>query len=167
METSAVIDMACTSRGSMGPYTKHHSAAGKAEDVASAHAKIQEAFGAPQVLIYNAGPGGVSWPPPGLLETSPDSFAHGFEAGCVGALLWAQQVSGMPLSGLPNVWLLVHASLNCSSQNTADFAPCWVRCCRVWWRTEGELSSSQEPPPRCGAARSLRCWPAPNSRCVP
>lgn len=37
---------------------------GKPAEIAAAFDKIKEQMGHPEVLIYNAGPGGMSWPPP-------------------------------------------------------------------------------------------------------
>lgn len=39
-------------------------AAGKPAEVIAAFDKIKEQLGHPEVLIYNAGPGGVTFPPP-------------------------------------------------------------------------------------------------------
>ena len=38
--------------------------AGKATEVVAAFDKVKQQLGHPEVLIYNAGPGGISWPPP-------------------------------------------------------------------------------------------------------
>ena len=38
--------------------------AGKPAEVIAAFDKIKEQLGHPEVLIYNAGPGGVTFPPP-------------------------------------------------------------------------------------------------------
>ncbi|KAK9918745.1 hypothetical protein WJX75_006512 [Coccomyxa subellipsoidea] len=65
--------------------------AGKAQDVVAAHAKVFEAFGAPEVLVYNAGPG-ITWPPPAALDIDPEVFSRSFDAGVTGALVWSQQV---------------------------------------------------------------------------
>lgn len=66
--------------------------AGKPQDVVAAHARVRDALGHPEVLIYNAGPGGYSWPPPAALDISPEAFSRGFDAGVTGPLVWAQQV---------------------------------------------------------------------------
>ena len=74
--------------------------AGKPEDVVAAHARVCEALGAPEVLVYNAGPGGYGWPPPAALDISPEAFSRSFDSGVTGALVWAQQV----------LWLIASAS---------------------------------------------------------
>jgi NAD(P)-dependent dehydrogenase (short-subunit alcohol dehydrogenase family) len=66
--------------------------AGKAQDVVAAHAKVFEAFGAPEVLVYNAGPG-ITWPPPAALDIDPEVFSRSFDAGVTCALVWSQQVT--------------------------------------------------------------------------
>ena len=38
--------------------------AGKATQMVAAFDEIKQQLGHPEVLIYNAGPGGMSWPPP-------------------------------------------------------------------------------------------------------
>ena len=52
-------------------------------------------LGAPEVLVYNAGPG-MKWPPPGILDLDPAVFSRAFDAGVTGALVWAQQVRCLP-----------------------------------------------------------------------
>ncbi len=47
-------------------------------------------------FIWFTGPGGLSWPLPGLLEQSVEEFARGFDAGVTGALIWLQQVGPLP-----------------------------------------------------------------------
>lgn len=66
--------------------------AGKPEDVVAAHARVCKELGDPEVLVYNAGPGGFTWPPPAALDISPEAFTRGFDSGVTGALVWAQQV---------------------------------------------------------------------------
>lgn len=66
--------------------------AGKPEEVVTAHARVCEALGAPEVLVYNAGPGGFTYPPPAALDISPEAFSRSFDSGVTGALVWAQQV---------------------------------------------------------------------------
>ena len=68
------------------------SIAGDRASVADAHRTIVDRLGHPEVLVYNAGPGGFAWPPPSILDTPADKFAQGFNAGVTGALLWIQQV---------------------------------------------------------------------------
>lgn len=65
---------------------------GKPADVVTAFDKIKEQLGHPEVLIYNAGPGGVTFPPPSALDVKPDDFQAAFSSGVVGALAAAQQV---------------------------------------------------------------------------
>ena len=67
--------------------------AGDKASVQAAHKEIVEKVGHPEVLIYNAGPGGFQWPPPSILDTPADKFAKGFDNGVTGALLWIQEVS--------------------------------------------------------------------------
>ena len=68
--------------------------AGKEADVKAAYSTVVDTFGGqhPEVLIYNAGPGGTTWPPPSLLDISVDAFSKGFDSGVTGALIWLQQV---------------------------------------------------------------------------
>lgn len=66
--------------------------AGDKASVQAAHKEIVEKLGNPEVLIYNAGPGGFQWPPPSILDTPADKFAKGFDNGVTGALLWIQEV---------------------------------------------------------------------------
>ena len=66
--------------------------AGKAQDVVAAHEKVIDAFGAPEVLVYNAGPG-ITWPPPAALDINPEVFSRSFDACVTGALVWSQQVT--------------------------------------------------------------------------
>lgn len=42
--------------------------AGKPAEVIAAFDTIKEQLGHPEVLIYNAGPGGVTFPPPSILS---------------------------------------------------------------------------------------------------
>lgn len=58
-----------------------------------AHNTIVQQLGAPEVLVYNAGPGMMSWPPPGILDINPEAFQQGFASGCTGGLIWAQQAN--------------------------------------------------------------------------
>ena len=39
-------------------------------DIKAALERIKTDLGSPEVLIYNAGPGGLSWPPPGRVQIS-------------------------------------------------------------------------------------------------
>lgn len=57
-----------------------------------AHNTICKALGNPEVLIYNAGPGMMSWPPPTIMDIPPEVFSRAFDSGVTGALVWAQQV---------------------------------------------------------------------------
>ena len=66
--------------------------AGDKASVQAAHKEIVEKLGHPEVLVYNAGPGGFQWPPPSILDIPADKFAKGFDNGVTGALLWIQQV---------------------------------------------------------------------------
>ena len=66
--------------------------AGDAASVREAYKSIVAKLGAPEVLVYNAGPGNMSWPPPGVLDTDPAAFQGAFAAGVTGGLIWAQQV---------------------------------------------------------------------------
>ena len=59
-------------------------------------------LGAPEVLVYNAGPG-MKWPPPGILDLDPAVFSRAFDAGVTGALVWAQQVRSCGLSRCAHV----------------------------------------------------------------
>ena len=62
---------------------------------------IVEKLGAPEVLVYNAGPG-MKWPPPGILDLDLAVFSRAFDAGVTGALVWAQQVRRLlQLQGTP------------------------------------------------------------------
>ena len=70
---------------------KHYCCAGDAASVREAFQTIREKLGAPEVLVYNAGPG-MKWPPPGILDLDPTVFSRAFAAGVTGALVWAQQV---------------------------------------------------------------------------
>ena len=70
---------------------KHYCCAGDAASVREAFQTIREKLGAPEVLVYNAGPG-MKWPPPGILDLDPTVFSRAFDAGVTGALVWAQQV---------------------------------------------------------------------------
>ena len=71
---------------------KHLNAVGDKASVQAAHKEVVEKLGHPEVLVYNAGPGGFQWPPPSILDTPADKFAKGFDNGVTGALLWIQQV---------------------------------------------------------------------------
>ncbi|DBA95579.1 hypothetical protein WJX82_008709 [Trebouxia sp. C0006] len=65
---------------------------GKPAEVIAAFDKIKEQLGHPEVLIYNAGPGGVTFPPPSALDLKPEVFEGAFSSGVVGALTASQQV---------------------------------------------------------------------------
>lgn len=43
--------------------------AGRVAEVVAAFDKVKQQLGHPEVLIYNAGPGGISWPPPSKKPT--------------------------------------------------------------------------------------------------
>lgn len=66
--------------------------AGQHSDVEAAFASIRQQLGNPSVLIYNAGPSIGSWPPPGILDVTPESFNQCLAIGVSGALYCAQQV---------------------------------------------------------------------------
>lgn len=66
--------------------------AGKPTEIVAAFDTIKQQLGHPEVLIYNAGPGGTSWPPPSALDLKPDDFQAAFASGVVGALTASQQV---------------------------------------------------------------------------
>lgn len=57
-----------------------------------AYKAIVAKLGAPEVLVYNAGPQMKAWPPPAILDIDPEAFQDGFAAGVTGALVWSQQV---------------------------------------------------------------------------
>jgi NAD(P)-dependent dehydrogenase (short-subunit alcohol dehydrogenase family) len=65
---------------------------GKPAEVASVFGEIKQKLGAPEVLIYNSGPSGMSWPPPSAMDLTPEQFSAAFDSGVVGALACAQQV---------------------------------------------------------------------------
>ena len=55
-------------------------------------AKVVEAYGPVQVLVYNVGPGFASWPPPSILDLTPTVLTNNLKVGCVGALTATQAV---------------------------------------------------------------------------
>ncbi|KAK9837612.1 hypothetical protein WJX74_001335 [Apatococcus lobatus] len=64
----------------------------KLEDIASAFERIRAELGTPSVLVYNAGPAGMSWPPPGILDIEPGAWQKSLDTGVSGGLYCAQQV---------------------------------------------------------------------------
>ncbi|CAL8471258.1 g10800 [Coccomyxa elongata] len=93
---------------------------GKPEDVVAAHARVCEALGAPEVLVYNAGPGGFTWPPPAALDISPEAFSRGFDSGVTGALVWAQQV--LPAMLKAGRGTIIFTGATASVRGSAKFA---------------------------------------------
>lgn len=50
--------------------------AGKATEMVAAFDRVKQQLGHPEVLIYNAGPGGISWPPPSKAPRKLVSIIH-------------------------------------------------------------------------------------------
>ena len=65
--------------------------AGNHEDIKRGFQEVQDKLGKPSVLVYNAGPT-LSWPPPGILEITPESLESAMGPGVFGALYCAQEV---------------------------------------------------------------------------
>ncbi|KAK9857229.1 hypothetical protein WJX84_010916 [Apatococcus fuscideae] len=65
---------------------------GKPDEIAAAITKIRLELGDPSVLIYNAGPSGITWPPPGILDTDHAAWQKSLDTGVSGGLYFAQQV---------------------------------------------------------------------------
>lgn len=66
--------------------------AGDAGSISEAFGQVRQQLGDPEVLIYNAGPGVGSWPPPGILDLTAERFTEALQTGATGGLLCAQQV---------------------------------------------------------------------------
>ena len=73
------------------------------------------------VLIYNAGP---KFNPKSILDTSVDEFLTGYKAGCVGALIWSQQVLPKMLANKKGSILLTGATASLRGGATFQTLAC-------------------------------------------
>ncbi len=84
--------------------------------VQAAAARVREALGDPEVLVYNAGAFRMG----GVLELDPEEVVRSWETNCLGALLWAQSVLPAMLERRRGTILLTGATA--SLRGSARFA---------------------------------------------
>eukprot|EP00884_Botryococcus_braunii_P005431 jgi/Botrbrau1/1488/Bobra.178_3s0043.1 len=94
---------------------------GKINEIRQAFKEIQSSLGDPEVLVYNAGPAGMGWPPPGFLDVDPEIFARSFDSGVTGAMVWSQLVlPGMVKAGKGTI---LFTGATAALRGGARFAP--------------------------------------------
>src|SRR5690606_28671340 len=72
--------------GSRGAIEARAADATRADDVAALFAHVAQRFGAPEVVVYNAG----TYQPGGILEIAPEDFERCWRIGCFGGFLVGQ-----------------------------------------------------------------------------
>ena len=70
--------------------------AGNRDDIKRGFQEVRDQLGHPSVLIYNAGPT-LAWPPPGIMDVTPEILEKAMGPGMYGALYCAQEVCGRNL----------------------------------------------------------------------